>query len=211
MHPKAVCSASPLKLHVHPERLPSVSTQSTFLYWLIISCEAAFWLVLILALATRYLLRRAELSRALLFALPAVDILLLAFTGADLRSGTPATFAHGLATAYVGFTLAFGSVVVRWADRQFVHWLSNEAPSLDAPARGWLCVRHELALWLRCIVAWVITLVLLTALIAYVDNVATTNALHLWFRIAFGSVFLWFVFGPVWSLLSFFPRAVKNV
>jgi hypothetical protein len=182
-------------------------SESTYLYWLIVGCEAAFWVVLVLALAARYVLQREVVSRALLLALPAVDILLLVFTAIDLRTGTPATLAHGLATAYVGFTVAFGPVVVRWADRHFAHWFASGPSPVIGPARGWAAVREELALWLRCIVAWAITVALLIGLIAYVDNEAITRELYVWFRIAFGSIVLWFVFGPVWRLL-FFRREV---
>lgn len=183
--------------------------ESLILYWLIIGCEAAFWVVLGLALSARYLLQRNEVSRALLLALPAVDILLLVFTAVDLRAGTPATFAHGLATAYVGFTVAFGPVVIRWADRYFAHWFANGPPPGAASPRGWAAVREEMALWLRCIVAWIIAATLLIALIAFIDNEAVTRELYLWFRIAFGSVFLWFVFGPLWSLV-FFRRELPH-
>jgi hypothetical protein len=186
-----------------------MSNQPAYLYWLIVGSEAAFWLLLVLALAVRYLLKRDRLSRTLLLALPVVDILLLAFTALDLRAGSPATFAHGLATAYVGFTIAFGSVAVEWADQRFAHWFANGPPPIATPTRGWPAVKHELALWLRCILAWIIAIALLIALIAYVDNEVLTKALHGWFRIAFGSVILWFAFGPVWSLLSFLPRAAK--
>ncbi len=99
-------------------------TQSAYLYALIIACEAAFWVVLALALVARYVFRRMGLSRVLLFALPVVDLMLLVFTALDLRSGTPATFAHGLATAYVGFTVAFGGLVSRLG-----------GPTLRAPLR----------------------------------------------------------------------------
>lgn len=81
-------------------------------------------------------------------------------------------------------------------------------PPLEPPTRGLAAVRHELGLWLRCIVAWIITVILLIALIAYVDSEAVTEGLHVWFRIAFGSIVLWFVFGPGWSLL-FFRREAK--
>lgn len=186
-----------------------MSSQPAYLYWLIIGCEAAFWLLLVLALGVRYLLQRNQLSRALLFALPAVDMMLLAFTALDLRAGTPATFAHGLATAYVGFTIAFGGVMVGWADQRFAHWFASGPPPVTTPTRGWPAVRYEFALWLRCIVAWVITVALLIALIAYVDSAAITQELYDWFRIAFGSVIVWFVFGPVWSLLFFRRQAPK--
>lgn len=62
---------------------------------------------------------------------------------------------------------------------------------------------------MRCVVAWAITLVLLSALITYIDNETITRELYLWLRIAFGSVFLWFVFGPVWSLVFFRREAAK--
>jgi len=184
-------------------------TSSALLYGLIVGCEVAFWLLLALALAARYLLRRERLSRALLFSLPVVDLLLLAFTAIDLRSGAPATFAHGLATAYVGFTVAFGSVAVRWADQHFAFRFAAGPPPIKAPSHGWAAVRYEFALWFRSIVAWLIAVVLMIALIAYLDNDAVTEPLHQWFRIAFGSVILWFIFGPLWSLV-FFRRTAKT-
>ncbi len=176
---------------------------SAYLYALIIGCEAAFWVVLALALVARYLLRRERLSRGLLFSLPVVDLLLLIFTALDLRSGTVATFAHGLATAYVGFTVAFGSVLVDWADQRFAHRFAGGPPPVVSPTRGWAAVRYDLKLWLRCITAWAITLVLLVGLIAYLDNAAQTRELESWFGIASGSTFLWFLFGPLWSVVFF--------
>lgn len=178
-------------------------SSSAALYVAIVSCEVAFWLVLGLALAARYLLRHDRLSRGLLFSLPVVDLLLLIFTALDLRSGTVATFAHGLATAYVGFTVAFGGVLVKWADQRFAHRFAGGPPPVVSPSRGWPAVRYELKLWLRCIAAWAITLVLLIGLIAYLDNEAQTRELESWFGIAFGSTVLWFLFGPVWSVVFF--------
>lgn len=176
---------------------------STHLYALIVGCEVAFWLLLVLALVVRYLLQRDSLSRVLLLSLPAVDLLLLLFTALDLRAGTPAAFAHGLATAYVGFTIAFGGILVEWADQRFAHRFAGGPPPVISPTRGWPSVKYELALWLRCIVAAVIAVALLIALIAYVDNEAKAKALYAWFSIAMGSVVMWFVFGPLWSLLFF--------
>ena len=87
--------------------------ESFLLYGLIVVCEVGFWVVLLVALAVRYLLAKERLSHALLLCLPLVDVLLLAFTAMDLRRGSTATFAHGLAAAYVGFTLAFGDMAVK--------------------------------------------------------------------------------------------------
>ena len=90
-----------------------MSDHPAHLYSLILGCEIAFWVVLALALAWRYVFKRERASRALLLLLPAIDVTLLMFTALDLRAGTQATFAPGLAVAYLGFTLAFGPLAVR--------------------------------------------------------------------------------------------------
>jgi hypothetical protein len=174
---------------------------SSTLYWLIIACEISFWLVLFLGLAARYLLRLKRLSFVLLLGLPVLDLALLGFTALDLGSGNQATFAHGLAAAYVGFTIAFGNVAVSWADQRFAHWFTDAPAPAKAPTRGWPALRYELFLWVRCLAAVAITLVLLIALIAFVNDKLATEALYEWFRIAVGSAIFWFIFGPMWTLL----------
>jgi hypothetical protein len=171
------------------------------LYWLILGCEVAFWVVLALALAVRYFLRRDRQSRLLLLGLPALDLGLFGLTALDLKRGSPAAFAHGLAAAYVGVTLAFGGVAVSSADTHVAHWFAGLPKPAPAPTRGWPALRYELVLWVRCLVAALVTILLVIALIAFVNNEAATEALHLWFRIPLGSVILWFLFGPVWTLL----------
>lgn len=163
--------------------------------------------MLVLALAARYLLRREKLSRALLLSLPGVDLLLLAFTALDLNTGTPAEFAHGLATAYVGFTVAFGAVMIRWADQRFAHRFASGPPPTAPPNYGWPAVRYEFSLWFRCIVAWSIAVVLLVGLIVFVNDEERTSELLQWFRFALGSTIVWFIFGPLWRLVFFRRRA----
>jgi len=175
--------------------------QSTYLYWLIVGCEVAFWVLLALALAARYLWQRMRLSQILLLALPIVDLALLGFTALDLASGAPATFAHGLAAAYVGFTVAFGGIAVAWADQHFAYWFAGGPVPPGIPTRGWPALRYDLLLWARCLAAVAITLVLVAALIAIVNDEAATASLRLWLRIPIGCAFFWFVAGPLWTLL----------
>ena len=182
-------------------------TQSLVLYLLIVGCEVAFWLVLLLGLVARYLLHREALSRWLLLSLPAIDVLLMVFTALDLRAGTTATTAHGLAAVYVGFTIAFGSISLRWADTHFAYRFASGPAPAKAPT-GWKAVRFDFELWLRCIAAWLIAFALIEALIAYVDNDAITQPLHTWHKFGFGCVLLWFIFGPAWSLV-FFRREAR--
>jgi hypothetical protein len=177
------------------------------LYALIVACEAGFWVILLLALALRYALRKETLSRALLICLPLIDVLLLVFTAMDLRRGATATFAHGLAAAYVGFTVAFGGMAVNWADARFAHrFAAGPAPG-KAPSRGWEAVRYDFNLWGRCIVACVITMALVEALIQFVGTSEATQTLLAWHKHAFGCMVLWFIFGPIWSLATAWRRA----
>ena len=70
-----------------------------------------------------------------------------------------------------------------------------------APSRGWEGVRFELKLWLRCILACAILVVLIDALVAIVANDTATEPLKAWYKYAFGCVIFWFIFGPAWNLL----------
>jgi hypothetical protein len=117
-----------------------------------------------------------------------------------LEAGTTATFAHGLAAVYVGFTVAFGPIAIRWADAHFAHRFASGPAPAKAPSGGWGIVRFDLALWLRSIGAWIIALALIEALVAYVGDEAATEPLLAWYKYGFGAVVLWFIFGPVWSL-----------
>jgi hypothetical protein len=180
---------------------------SYLLYALIVACEVGFWVVLLGALAVRYLARKEQLSRALLVCLPLIDLLLLVFTATDLRRGTTATFAHGLAAAYIGFTIAFGSMAVSWADAHFAHRFAGGATPAKAPSRGWELVRYEFKLWGRCIAACLITMVLVEALVEFIGRSEAVQPLLAWQKHAFGCIVLWFFFGPLWSLATAWRRA----
>lgn len=173
------------------------------LYALILGCEIAFWIALLAGLAFRYLLRWPRVSRFFLVCVPLIDVALLAFTVVDLRSGAIATFAHGLATAYVGFTVAFGPMLVSWTDQRFAHRFSGGPPPSQSPSRGWAGVLYELKLWARCLLAVFIIYLLLFAVIAFVDQPGKTQALEIWYRIPLGTAFFWFIFGPLWQLVFF--------
>jgi len=173
------------------------------LYALIVGCEIAFWIALLSGLACRYVLRWSRVSAALLWSVPLIDLVLLVFTVLDLRSGTNATFAHGLATAYVGFTVAFGPMFVTWADQEFAHRFGGGPPPSKPPSRGWASVRYELKLWARCLLAVGILYILLSAVIVFVDQPSRTQALEIWYRIPMGTVVVWFILGPLWQLVFF--------
>jgi hypothetical protein len=176
------------------------------LYALIFACEVGFWLVLCSGLAFRYIFRSHRLSWLCLLSLPFIDLALLAFTVLDLRNGAIATTAHGLATAYIGFTVAFGAKAIAWADSKFAKRFSSTPPAIPPPRYGWAELRHELELWARCLLAVAIIHLLLFAIIKLLNQPDQTRALEEWYPLANGTAFFWFLFGPVWSLI-FFKRA----
>lgn len=177
------------------------------LYALIAACEAAFWVALFAGLAMRYVLRWRRASKLCLLCVPLIDVLLLALTVLDLRSGAKATLAHGLAMAYIGFTVAFGSSVIGWADHRFAH--RYEGSPLPPEPAGWASVRCELRLWVRCLLAVAITCALLAAVTAFVGRPQQTRALAIWYGFAFGTASFWFLFGPLWSRVFFRREPAK--
>jgi hypothetical protein len=168
----------------------------------IVACEVAFWVVLATGLVLRYPLRRPRLGGALLAGVPLVDVVLLVATGADLARGEEFSPVHGLAAAYLGFTLAFGHSVIRWADVRFAHRFAGGPPPAPKPAAGSPERRRALWVeWCRVVLAVAIATVVLggLALVADADQRARVlqSAGPLWVV-----VLVWLGLGPVWEEAS---------
>jgi hypothetical protein len=147
---------------------------------IIIACEIAFWVVLGAGLVARYLLGRRRLGAALLILVPLVDLVLLVATVIDLSNGATAGFEHGLAAAYLGFSVAFGHSLVRWADERFAHRFAGGPPPWRPPRGGRERARYEWREFGKAVVAWAISCGLLLAAIAIVDDADRTEALLGW-------------------------------
>ena len=182
----------------------------TFLLSLIVGCEIGFWVFLLAGLCARYVFKWPSLSAALLFCVPLVDFVLLGATVLDLHKGSTATFAHGLAAAYIGFTVAFGALTIDWVDQRFAHRFSGGETPDKPPTFGRDLLRYELKLWGRCVLAAAITIVLVYIAIALVDHEGRTKALEFWLELPLGTVVMWFVFGPLWSWIFYWSPRVKN-
>ena len=75
-----------------------------FLIVLIVVCEVGFWCFLAAGLIARYVFRLRRISAVLLAGAPVLDLVLLIASVLDLRSGSAAGAAHGLAASYIGFS-----------------------------------------------------------------------------------------------------------
>jgi hypothetical protein len=147
---------------------------------LIVAAEIAFWVVLAAGLTARYLLRRPGLGLLLLAAVPLVDLVLLVATAIDLRRGATAEVTHGLAAAYIGFSVAFGHSLIRWADQRFAHRFAGGPPPRRPPRYGSARTRYEWREFGKALTAWAISVGLLTAAIAIVGDAERTAALEGW-------------------------------
>lgn len=165
-------------------------------------------MVLVLGLVARYLFKQHALSMVLLVSIPLIDVVLLIATVVDLNRGAVATFAHGLAAAYIGFSIAFGGVTISWMDGWFAYKFAGATAPPSPPTRKWKLFRYELTWWLRCVLAVVVTQALVFAAIYIINDPARTKALEPWFTLPLITVVLWFLFGPLWVLV--FNRSIPQ-
>jgi hypothetical protein len=147
---------------------------------LIVACEIGFWVVLAAGLIARYVLRRRRLGAALLIVAPVVDLVLLVATTVDLARGATAGFGHGLAAAYIGFSVAFGHGLVRWADERFAYRFAGGPPPSKPPRYGRARTLHEWREFGKAALAWAIACGLLGLAIVVVGDGDRTAALDAW-------------------------------
>ena len=125
--------------------------------------------------------------------------------GDAISSGADAEWAHGLAAVYIGFSIAYGHKMVRWADITFSHRFAH-GPAL-ARLSG---TDYTVACWkdvARTLLASVISTLVLFGLIWLVGNPAKTIALEQWYGILmviFGIEVVWAVSYTIW------PRPLKQ-
>lgn len=103
---------------------------------LVIGCEIAFWVFLLLGLAVRYVARQRMLGAIILACVPLVDIVLLLATFLHLRSGVTADITDGLAAAYLGVCVAFGPSIIRRMDARVAHRFAGGPPAPRPPKYG---------------------------------------------------------------------------
>lgn len=168
----------------------------------IIGCEIAFWVLIVLGLVARYTLRKPRAGMVLLAMTPVVDLVLLAATAVDLSRGATATVFHGLAAAYIGFSVAYGHTMIAWADTRFAHRFANGPAPVKRYGRD-----YTIGCWkdvARTTLAAAVAAGLLRLVTLLVDGAADLSALT-----SFSGVLgLIVVVDLVWAIsYTFWPRA----
>lgn len=131
----------------------------------IVAAEIAFWVLLLGGLALRYIARLRGPSTVVLAAVPLVDVLLLTFVAIDIARGAPPRREHAFAAIYLGFTVAFGHSVIRWADAHFRHRFAGGPAPTKPPKGSTEEVRALWVEWFRVVLAAAIATVGIGAMI----------------------------------------------
>lgn len=174
------------------------------LLWLIIGCEIGFWLFLFLGLFIRYILKYPRTGKAVLLCVPLLDLALFLATAIDLHNGAVAEFAHGLAAVYLGFTVVYGSDVIKWLDQIAAQRFSEIDKAVASERYGWNHTLHEWRQWGKAVLASGIACLLLLAAILYVGDAGKTAQLNEWFGHIVGILLIWLVCWPLWYTV--FPK-----
>ncbi|GAA2344370.1 hypothetical protein [Dactylosporangium salmoneum] len=168
----------------------------------IAGCEIAFWVLLVAGLLARYPLRRPRAGAVLLAATPVVDVALLVAAALDLRGGGEAGRPHALAAVFLGFSVAFGPSMIRWADARFAHRFAGGPPPRKVPKRGVGRVRYEWREWGKAVLAAAIAAALLQAGRWWIGDPARTEALQGMTQLLGVVLAVWLIGWPVWVTVA---------
>jgi hypothetical protein len=164
----------------------------------IVGCEIAFWVLLAAGLVARYPLHRPRAGAVLLAATPVADVVLLAASALDLRHGGVAGRAHALAAVYLGFSVAFGPSLIRWADARFAYRFAGGPPPRVVPKRGPERVRYEWREWLKALGGGTVAAVLLEGGRLWIADPQRTEALRGMTGFLGLVLAVWLLGWPVW-------------
>jgi hypothetical protein len=105
--------------------------------------------MLFLGLFIRYILKYPGTGKAVLLCVPLLDLLLLLVTAIDLHSGVVTEFAHGLAAVYLGFTVVYGSSVIKWLDQLVAQRFASTKKMEELKLNGRAHTLYEWRQWLK--------------------------------------------------------------
>lgn len=173
---------------------------------LIIACEISFWVFLLLGLVARYLFRLRRFSATLLLCVPLIDLMLFFATIFHLHSGVTADQTDGLAAAYIGVSVAFGTSMIRWADARFARRFAG-GPLVPRPPRyGRARARYEWQEFRKAVLAWAISCVLLLGGIVLVGDLGRAAALLGWIALLTLILLIWLIWPVSYTLWPAKPK-----
>jgi ABC-type uncharacterized transport system permease subunit len=143
---------------------------------MIVASEVGFWVMIILGLLTRYVLKKEKLGLVFLALTPVIDLILLVTASIDLYRGATATIAHAIAAVYIGVSLVFGKSMIQWADVRFRYHIAKEGVK-PAKLFGREYAVHNFKGWGKHVLAYLLGSSFLVVLIFLINDPARTEAL----------------------------------
>ncbi|PHK49961.1 hypothetical protein [Staphylococcus edaphicus] len=143
----------------------------------LIAAEILFWVVIVLGLVLRYVLRLNKVGLIFLSMTPVIDLILIMTMTLDLLNGAKATVPHGIAAVYIGVSLAFGKQMIRWADERFKYYVLKVG-HLPVKKTGIAYAKAYFVSWLRHVLAYLIGTGLLWLIINIVGHSEHVLALY---------------------------------
>ncbi|MGR3938658.1 hypothetical protein [Streptomyces sp. BRA346] len=147
---------------------------------LIIACEVGFWVLLAVGLALRYVAKMPRAGVAVLLCEPVLELVLFVATAIDLKNGAEPDMRHGIAAAYIGFSVALGHQTIKWVDARVAHRFFGGPPPVKPPRYGMARAVHEWKTAARWMLAALIAMALLQGAIWYVGDDGDTGSLREW-------------------------------
>ncbi len=169
---------------------------------IIVGCEVAFWVLLGIGLFARYGLGWKRTSAVILILVPVTDLVLLVVSTIDLNGGASATWAHGLAAAYIAFSVIYGHRTIRAVDARVAHRFAG-GPAIEKVVRSAQeQVSYSWERWLRGLSAAAIASALLVAAILLVGDPPKTAAFTFWLSGIGIGMLIWLLLGPLMKTLE---------
>lgn len=178
---------------------------------LIIGCEIAFWLFLLLGLAVRYLARQRTLGAIILACVPLIDLVLLVATFLHLRGGATPDITDGLAAAYIGVSIAFGPTIIRRMDARFAHRFADGPPAPRPPKYGKERTQYEWQEFRKAAVAWAISSALLAGGVALVGSIERGAVLLDWILRLSMVLLIWLIWPVSYQIWPRKPKGKQEV
>lgn len=155
----------------------------SYIAWMIVACEIVFWVVIILGLISRYMLKQRKLGFFFLALTPVIDLILLIASGIDLYRGAAGTTAHALAAVYIGVSIAFGKSMIQWADERFQYYVMKQGTK-PVKKLGMNYANHYMKGWVRHLLSYLIGAGLMVLIIFLINDADRTGVflqfLRLW-------------------------------
>ncbi|MET4093303.1 hypothetical protein [Arthrobacter sp. UYCu712] len=164
----------------------------------IIACEIGFWIVVLSGLAARYLMGSRRVGTALLVCAPLIDVVLLGAVTAHLATGATASWHHGLAALYIGFSVAYGPRMIAWADTHFAHRFADG--SFPVKPTGSQYAKQCWADVIRTVAALIVAAGIIAAITWLVGDSARTQALTGWYGVLGIIVAIEFIWAASYSI-----------